>query len=223
VKLTLESEAVLGFNANRTRIRYTTEADAESSGAPCFDGTWNLVAVHHADRWDPGRQMFVREGVPIAAIRDRLRRLGRAASLGGDPSAAAARSGSAPPPEPGPVTHPDDPQKGRWGGLPERDGRRVSVELLDTSGRKFSFNVVAESTDGTALEGPVLFHLHDSYPNTVIQVREIRRQAKAVLEELRAFGVFTIGVQVKDKSGNWVGLEFDLAQIPNLPERFRER
>jgi Trypsin-like peptidase domain/Effector-associated domain 1 len=227
LRLALDTHAVLGFNSNRTRLRYTTETEPGSAGAPCFDATWNLVAMHHRAEWRGGAGAY-NEGVPVAVIRDRLHRLGMAGVLGGDAPAVAARSGSTTaresrPPEPGPVINPDDLQKDRWGGLPERNGRRVRAELLGTEGRQFTFNVVAESTDGTRLEGPVLFHLHDTYPQPLIRITKVREGARAVLEEVTAYGVFTIGVQVKNARGEWVGLEYCLTELPGLASWFLER
>src|SRR5262249_36218173 len=65
-------QAILGFNPSRPRLRYTVEADPGASGAPCFDHAWNLVAVHQLARWGIGSQGY-RQGIPIAAIRGRLR------------------------------------------------------------------------------------------------------------------------------------------------------
>ena len=84
VKLALDTEAVLSVNANRTRVRYTTNTDQGSSGSPCFDAHWGLVALHHFG--DPlHQQAEFNQGVPIATIRGRLTRNGVAKHLGGDP------------------------------------------------------------------------------------------------------------------------------------------
>lgn len=227
-RMSLNTQAVIGYNSNRTRLRYLIEAEPGAAGSPCFDTTWNLIAVHHYANRDTAGKLVYRQGIPIAAVRDRLVRVGRADTLGGDLPADGSETGSnpprsSPPPQPGPVRHPDDIQKDRWGGVAERDGRRVGIESLHTADRMFSFDAVVESTDGTTLEGPVLFHLHDTYPQPLIQIRKIRDGTRAVLEDVTAYGAFTIGVQVKTAGGVWVGLEFDLGNFAGLPAKFRER
>lgn len=71
LKLALDTEAVISVNASKTRVRYRTNTDDGSSGSPCFDDNWSLVALHHAG--DPTFATFYHpqynQGVPIAAIR----------------------------------------------------------------------------------------------------------------------------------------------------------
>ena len=54
-----------------TRVRYTTRTEPGSSGSPCFDIDWNLVALHHSG--DPKYAQFKvkpdwNEGIPFATI-----------------------------------------------------------------------------------------------------------------------------------------------------------
>jgi hypothetical protein len=82
IKLALDTSGVLdvdkvngtGFNGNRTRVRYRTNTGHGSSGSPCFDAAWNLIALHHAG--DPNYPKFKKadynQGVPISRIRERL-------------------------------------------------------------------------------------------------------------------------------------------------------
>ncbi len=83
LKVTIDTDAVLGPNANGTRVRYKTMTAPGSTGAPCFDVNWNLVAMHH--RRDPATIPQYRQGIPITAIRDRLIRVGKVGALGGEP------------------------------------------------------------------------------------------------------------------------------------------
>ena len=53
--------------------------------------------------------------------------------------------------------------------------------------------------------------------------RRVRDGRRAVLEEVRSYGVFTIGAQVRNTLGEWVGLELDLSGLPDLPKRFLDR
>ena len=61
------------------------------------------------------------------------------------------------------------------------------------------------------MEGPFVFHLHDTYAKSVIWIRKTHGQ-RAVLEEIYATGTFTFGVQFKDGEGTWRSLEFDLGE-----------
>lgn len=47
LKLALDTRAIIGVNANGTRVRYATNTEHCSSGSPCFDMDWTLVALHH--------------------------------------------------------------------------------------------------------------------------------------------------------------------------------
>jgi hypothetical protein len=79
---------------------------------------------------------------------------------------------------------------------------------------------VVTSTDGSPLEGPVIFHLHDTYPKSVIWIKKIRANNIAVLEQVESYEVYTIGAQVKDANKQCTGLEYSLADVPELPSRF---
>lgn len=67
LKLALETQAVIGLNAAGTRVRYRTNTQGGSSGSPCFDHNWHLLALHHAG--DPAQQPLYNQGIPLAAIR----------------------------------------------------------------------------------------------------------------------------------------------------------
>ena len=60
MQLAIDSNAVTGLNANGTRVRYRTNTEPGSSGSPCFDQNWNLVALHHSGdvsvvpKWNQG-------------------------------------------------------------------------------------------------------------------------------------------------------------------------
>jgi len=78
LRLALEMNGIIGVNENATRVRYRTNTDHGSSGAPCFDASWNLIALHHSG--DPAfyedRPATYNEGIPIGFILERLRRNG---------------------------------------------------------------------------------------------------------------------------------------------------
>jgi hypothetical protein len=73
LKLAIDTEAFLGFNANQNRMRYTTNTEPGSSGSPVFDFEWNLVALHHLGDPAVGKlSAEFNQGVPVNAIRRRI-------------------------------------------------------------------------------------------------------------------------------------------------------
>ncbi len=124
------------------------------------------------------------------------------------------------PPKPGRVLDMNDRQRGIWGGLPERDGRRVEGRVYEASKAVFYFELVVRSTDGTLLQGPVLFHLDGSYAKNVIRIKKIQLDNTAVFGPCNANRLFNVGVQVLSANNSWVGLEFDLASLDDLPKKF---
>jgi hypothetical protein len=124
------------------------------------------------------------------------------------------------PPPPGP--DPDDPQKGRWGGSAERDGRKLSARLRAQYAKSFEFDLVVTATDGTKLTGPVVFHVHDTFPKSAYHIRKMRADdTEALFELLEAYGTFTVGAQVRKARGGWTQLEYDLNDMPGIARRFR--
>jgi hypothetical protein len=84
LKLSIDTEGMMGWNANGTRVRYQVQTSPGSTGAPCFDVNWRLFAIHQLADPKTGQPKMFRQGIPIAAIRARLERLGKADALGGD-------------------------------------------------------------------------------------------------------------------------------------------
>jgi V8-like Glu-specific endopeptidase len=71
ISMALDTNAVQRLNTNGTRVRYATNTEPGSSGSPCFDFDWSLVALHHMG--DPNwRNPNYNEGVPIGLIVDRI-------------------------------------------------------------------------------------------------------------------------------------------------------
>src|SRR5262249_20804382 len=66
-------------------------------------------------------------------------------------------------------TSPNDPWKGVFDGLPERNGRRLSAKVIELPGRAdwFSIDLVVEaiSPGQKPLSGQVEFFIHDSFAN----------------------------------------------------------
>jgi hypothetical protein len=76
LNLSVARNAILGVNANSTRVRYRIDTQSGSPGSPCFDQNWELVALHHALGQGYG------QGIPITAIVDLLRTRGMLRVLG---------------------------------------------------------------------------------------------------------------------------------------------
>jgi len=113
----------------------------------------------------------------------------------------------------------DDPQKGRFGGTAEANGRKLGANVKASSDDPdwFDIDVWVESTGGTPLTGEVVFHLHDSFIPAVLSVAAKDNVAQ---ESLGAYGAFTIGAEA---DGGATRLELDLATLPDAPAKFRSR
>ena len=61
---------VIGVNANGTRLKYKVNTEGGSSGAPCFNTDWDLLALHHSGdpNFDSDHKPEYNEGIPIEAI-----------------------------------------------------------------------------------------------------------------------------------------------------------
>lgn len=84
LQLALDTDSVIGTNANTTRVRYRTNTEPGSSGSPCFDQDWQLVALHHLGdpEYDPTHKPAYNQGIPILAIQQLLAERGLAHLLG---------------------------------------------------------------------------------------------------------------------------------------------
>ena len=80
MKLAIDSNAITGVNEKGTRVRYRTNTEHGSSGSPCFDQEWNLVALHHSGdlevvpNWN--------QGIPFSKIVALLEERGLADAIG---------------------------------------------------------------------------------------------------------------------------------------------
>ena len=81
MKLALDTGAVIGVNGNRTRVEYRTNTEPGSSGSPCYNQNWNLVALHHSG--DPNWVPTWNEGIPINLVLDHLKTKGLEHALAG--------------------------------------------------------------------------------------------------------------------------------------------
>ena len=113
-----------------------------------------------------------------------------------------------------------DPQKGKWGGKAENNGRKVSATVRQSTTEEDWFNISVEvvSTDNLRpLTGKVFFHLHPTMP-----IHEMESEAKDNKAQLNIFawGAFTIGIECDDKRTQ---LEIDLSELADAPLVFKSR
>ena len=84
MQVALDTEAVIGLNGNKTRVKYTTTTQPGSSGSPCFGPDWQWVALHHSGdpKYWQGQRPEYNQGIPVPAIRQLLTARGMADLLG---------------------------------------------------------------------------------------------------------------------------------------------
>jgi hypothetical protein len=121
------------------------------------------------------------------------------------------------------VTHPEDPQKGRFGGKSENNERKLTA-LIKTSAIPNFYNVVltVESTNSlNPLNTDVIFYIHDSFSPSIFTYKpEEFNEGKVIEDEILSYGAFTVGV-ITDNGKTL--LELDLAENESFPKEFRER
>jgi V8-like Glu-specific endopeptidase len=81
VKFTFDTSALHCINHRRTRMRYATNTDGGSSGAPCLGIDLQLLGIHHFSDIDAARPTY-NQGIPITAVYKRLQRIDKVAALG---------------------------------------------------------------------------------------------------------------------------------------------
>jgi hypothetical protein len=114
--------------------------------------------------------------------------------------------------------NPADPQKGQWGGSPFANGWALSAEVYEIATDWFSISLKVKSvTPDKRLSKPVVFHLHDSFFNPVVEVTPENGRAKHKTE---AYGAFTVGAVVNEDGTT---LELDLSELQSAPPKFRSQ
>ena len=71
LKLAFDTDAIIGVNENHTIVKYRTNTEPGSSGSPCFNSNWDLVALHHM-----GITGQYNGGTPFSTICSRLEKKG---------------------------------------------------------------------------------------------------------------------------------------------------
>ena len=122
-----------------------------------------------------------------------------------------------------PILHPDDPQKGRFGGKPEKNNRKLTAKVTESAlPEYYNVEIVVESTDATSpLNTDVIFYLHDSFSPSVYTIKPDEfTNGKAIDNQILSYGAFTVGV-ITDNGKTM--LELDLSEDKKFPKEFRAR
>lgn len=72
MKLAFDTDSVIGLAGEGRRVRYTTNTEHGSSGSPCFNIDWTLVALHHLGDVNWKKIPEYNQGIPIGLIGTRL-------------------------------------------------------------------------------------------------------------------------------------------------------
>ncbi len=81
LSLGVEPTGFRGLNANATRFNHGVNTLGGSSGSPCLDRNWKLVALHHGANSNGTGLAGSNRAIPIQRIREHLRALGQEALL----------------------------------------------------------------------------------------------------------------------------------------------
>ena len=112
----------------------------------------------------------------------------------------------------------DDPEKGKWGGQAEFNGRRLQARVARAAVRPdwFDVTLIVDSTDPSRpLKGLVHFHLHPSFR----PIPPIDAASGVAQLRLICWGAFTVGAEADE---GLTKLELDLAEVEDAPSEFRE-
>jgi len=77
----IDTSAIIGEVHDGLRVRYRTNTQPGSSGSPCFNADFDLVALHHLGDPARGPAQF-NQGIPISLIMERLRKAGKDLEIG---------------------------------------------------------------------------------------------------------------------------------------------
>lgn len=116
------------------------------------------------------------------------------------------------------VKYPDDPQKGKWGGLSENKGRKISAEVLKSEfPGLYTVKINVASTSKSELSGLVKFYLHNTFRNSQPVIAVKNGSAELIL--YKVYGAFTVGAVTSDGTN----LELDLSELPGIPDDFKNK
>jgi hypothetical protein len=114
-----------------------------------------------------------------------------------------------------------DPNRGRFGGSPEANGRRLSATIEPIAGKRSAacrVKVRVESTDAAKpLRGRVVFHLHPTFGRW--QTYDVGVRGGVAEDSFTSYGAFTVGAEADEGATR---LELDLLTVAGGTDRFYE-
>ncbi|MDP9079742.1 MAG: hypothetical protein M3O71_20120 [Bacteroidota bacterium] len=114
--------------------------------------------------------------------------------------------------------YPDDPQKGKWGGFPDNNGRHLRAEVIPGAlPNYYKVKLTVTGDPDNPIKGLVKFHLHDTFndPDPVIAIKNNMAELKLNW----VYGAFTVGAEADNGQTR---LELDLSELESAPKKFRE-
>lgn len=119
-----------------------------------------------------------------------------------------------------PITDEEDLNRGRFGGRPRVDGRELIARITQKKSDYFYYDLAVLSRDDSPMVGPAIFYLHDTYPRAKVTVRRSDDAHEIALRDIYSYGTYVAGCQCKNRNGEWISLELDLATLAEIPKRF---
>ena len=110
------------------------------------------------------------------------------------------------------IKFPEDLQKGRWGGISNKNGKSLSA-TVEPEGNTHRVALTVEVVDKKNFNGEVAFLLHDSFKEQVAYRKILDGRATYMLNSYEAF---TVGVYISDGTE----LELDLNKQTGFPGKF---
>jgi hypothetical protein len=120
-----------------------------------------------------------------------------------------------------PAPDANDPNKGQFGGRAEGGERRLTATVARDQEKPDWFDItltLATTDPARPLPSQVTFHLHPSFRHPVHTIATALGVAQL---NVRAYGAFTVGVEVPDAKPS--RLELDLALLPGVDPQFAAR
>lgn len=180
------------------------------------------VAIGNAasTKGDAATKMAVSLAIPGGALQRRLTRVDQEIGTALEQLASGAPSETSEKRQaPGlsqPITHPDDPQKGRFGGTRQREGFTLDASFSGT--KSPNWTRITLEVAGLAGNGDIAqFILHDSFQP---EVREAEFHDNLATLTVTAWGGFTVGVWLPKRN---IELELDLVELETAPRVIKVR
>ncbi|MBS1520696.1 MAG: hypothetical protein JST50_06860 [Bacteroidetes bacterium] len=119
--------------------------------------------------------------------------------------------------------HPDDLHKEKWGGKSYSNMRQLTVEVSPTLiSDLFKVRITVSCVDDKTFRGPVAILLHDTFKPMIRILNASKKQT--VFLEILSYEAFTVAalsdIEQKDSTIDYINLELDINDLPNLPKSF---